>query len=625
MLGEANNATDRWIPDAATCAAAAHAEPFLIAVASAKSPAAKSIEVTQIVAGHYARSGARDGAAALLAKVAGAEPAVAEAIVQGFVAGWPIDATLAVDAKLEDNLEKIAARLTPGTRGGLVKLASRWGSERLSKLAEELTSALLAETADENATEDRRIAAAREFIEFQSSSVGAVDKLLEGIAPRTAPTLAAGWLRALELSSAPETGDRLIERLGSLAPETKSVAYTVLLSRPEWTQSLLNAAGEQPELLADLSLDRKQALLAHPNRRLRQQASRLLAQGGSLPDADRQKVLEELLPIAQVHGDAAAGKLVFTKFCATCHMHSGEGKRIGPDLTGMAVHPKAELLGNIIDPSKSVEGNFRVYTVATEEGQVLTGLLASESRTSIELIDAEGKTQSLLREDITELAASRKSLMPEGFEKQITRDELTNLLEFLTARGKYLPLDLSKVARVSSAKGMFYSEDAEAERLIFDDWGPKTVDGVPFVLIDPRQGRTANTVMLFGPQGKLPPTMPRSVELLCNAPAKKIHFLSGVSGWGFPYGGEKTVSMIVRLHYADGTQEDHPLRNGEHFADYIRRVDVPGSEFAFDLQGRQIRYLAVEPKKQEMIERVELIKGEDTTAPVVMAVTVEGP
>ena len=55
--------------------------------------------------------------------------------------------------------------------------------------------------------------------------------------------------------------------------------------------------------------------------------------------------------------------------------------------------------------------------------------------------------------------------------------------------------------------------------------------------------------------------------------------------------------MIVRLHYADGKTEDHALKNGEHFADYIRRVDVPGSKFAFSLRGQQIRYLAVTPKR----------------------------
>lgn len=83
--------------------------------------------------------------------------------------------------------------------------------------------------------------------------------------------------------------------------------------------------------------------------------------------------------------------------------------------------------------------------------------------------------------------------------------------------------------------------------------------------------------------------------------------------------------MIVRLVYADGTTEDHPLVNGVHMADYIRRVDVPESEFAFDLDGRQIRYLRIQPKRSEPVATVELVKGPDSTAPIVVAVTAEMP
>ena len=119
--------------------------------------------------------------------------------------------------------------------------------------------------------------------------------------------------------------------------------------------------------------------------------------------------------------------------------------------------------------------------------------------------------------------------------------------------------------------------------------------------------------------------MPRSVELPCNTPVKAIHFLSGVSGWGYTGGADprRTVSMVVRLHYADGTTEDHELRDGVEFADYIRRIDVPGSKFAFNLRDRQIRYLSITPKRSDTITKVELRKGTDATAPVVMAVTVE--
>ena len=50
---------------------------------------------------------------------------------------------------------------------------------------------------------------------------------------------------------------------------------------------------------------------------------------------------------------------------------------------------------------------------------MLNGLLAGETKTSIELVDVEGKQQTILRDDIDELASSTKSLMPDGFEKTI--------------------------------------------------------------------------------------------------------------------------------------------------------------------------------------------------------------
>jgi len=280
----------------------------------------------------------------------------------------------------------------------------------------------------------------------------------------------------------------------------------------------------------------------------------------------------------------------------------------------------------MLDPSRSVEGNYKAYTAKTLDGRVITGLLASESKTAVELLDAENKRHVIERDNLDELKESVKSLMPEGFEKQVSAAELADLLEFLAQKGKYLPLPLDKAATVVSTKGMFYSEDAAQERLIFRDWKPKTFKDVPFILIDPLGDKVKNAIMLYGPQGKVPPTMPKSVSVPCNSKAKAIHMLSGVGGWNAqaprPNG---PVSMIVRLTYEDGTTEDHELKDGVHFADYIRRVDVPGSEFAFALRGQQIRYLKVEPKKDAVIKTVEFVKGTDRSAPIVMAVTVETP
>ena len=73
--------------------------------------------------------------------------------------------------------------------------------------------------------------------------------------------------------------------------------------------------------------------------------------------------------------------------------------------------------------------------------------------------------------------------------------------------------------------------------------------------------------------------------------------------------------MIVRLHYADGKTEDHELKNGVHFADYIRRVDVPGSKFAF-APARPADPLPGGRAEADRRDRsIELVKGADTTAP----------
>src|SRR5262249_45555076 len=162
--------------------------------------------------------------------------------------------------------------------------------------------------------------------------------------------------------------------------------------------------------------------------------------------------IDQLIGVTKKTGDPVAGKAVFTKHCTACHMHSGEGNKIGPDLSGVAVHPKDHLIIDILDPSRSGEGNFRRNTVEMKDGRHHTGLLASETKRSVEIIDSEAKRHVVLRENIDELRASPKSLMPEGFEKQMTEADLTNLLEFLTQRGKYLPLPLEKVATVVSTR-----------------------------------------------------------------------------------------------------------------------------------------------------------------------------
>ncbi len=625
---------ERYIREAIICSAAVHGSSFLTAFVSEPMEGVATEnqqEVLRVVAEHLARSRlATKDLIALMTRMQDAETSIRQPLLEGLAAGWPAaEKTAAIDPALEDALLALLESGDAAELGPMLKLGTAWGSGKLNDYREELSSKLLSKVEDEEESTRNRLASARELIGMLGSQPDTIRGLLDLVTPQTPPALSSGIVRGLTQATAPNVGDALIDKWSSLTPTLRVDALTVLMARPATTLELLESiesgVSGNPDAISmvDLSLDQRQTLSTHPDANVRRQATRLLRLGGSLVNADRQKVIDGYAAATTSPGDVAKGKLLFTKNCAICHKHSGEGKDIGPELTGMAVHPKAELLIHILDPSRSVEGNFRRYTVLTATGQILAGMLAAESLSAIELIDAEGKQQTISREDIEEIKSSNKSMMPEGFEQQLKVSDMTDLLEFLTSKGRFVPLPVASVATAISTKGLFSNSDNGPDRLVFDDWGTKFFQDVPFQLTDPLNKQRANIVLLNGPLGTLPPKMPREISLPCNMVIKSLHLLSGVSGWGFPYDRQQSTSMIVRFHYEDGETEDHPLLNGVHFADYIRRVDVPESTFAFNLRGQQIRYLSVQPKRREPILTVDLIKGNDSTAPIVMAATAE--
>jgi putative membrane-bound dehydrogenase-like protein len=627
FLQEPGNASDRWLPNAAIAAAARSDLAFLQAAGAARPKPEAETSVAgavRVVAEHVARQ-APDGAPGRLLAVLGtAQPATAEALLAGLAAGWPDGRTVKLDAAADAEVKDLSTRLTPGGTLQLATLFRRWGQQdRLGQLTGNIKRSLLTRVADEKLTEDARLAAAHDLVTLAPDE-SAVSALLEQVTPQASPALTRGLLDALGNSPSEQAGDALLKRWAELTPSARGPAIAVLLRRPAWTKALLASLEQGQVDKTDLSIEQAQLLSKHPDTAIAERAQKLLASSGRLPDPNRQKVLDALLPLAARHGDKAHGKVVFETNCAKCHRHGSLGNVVGPDLTGVGARARADILIDILDPNRSVEGNYRQYTIETKQGIVLTGLLAGETKTAVELLDSEAKKHVVLREDIDSLIASKQSLMPEGFEK-VPPDDLVALLDFLTARDKFFPLPLGKAATVTSVRGMFTSRDNDAERVIFPKWGPQTFNGVPFQVIDPRDGSIPNVILLNSRSGALTRELPKSVEVPCHGAAKTIHLLGGVGGWCWPVGQKGTVSLVVRLHYADGKTEEHPLRNGVQLADYIRVVDVPESQLAFKVRGQQVRYLAIKPARSAEIDHIELVKGPDDTAPVVVAVTVEGP
>ena len=94
-----------------------------------------------------------------------------------------------------------------------------------------------------------------------------------------------------------------------------------------------------------------------------------------------------------------------------------------------------DLLTEILDPNRSVEGNWRAWDVKTKRGDEITGRMVSESRATIELVDAAATRHLFARDDLADLRALTRSLMPEGFE-DLGENDLAALLEYLATDEK---------------------------------------------------------------------------------------------------------------------------------------------------------------------------------------------
>ncbi len=393
VLTDAANANDRWLVDAATCAAAHNGSDFLQQAVAIEKPAAKLIETARIVAGHHVRTAPADLVAALVPRLVAADAKLAEAIVEGLSGGWPKDRPPRLSAELEQSLTQLAPRLSIGPRGALVRLAILWNSKALDAEAAALTKELLAQLVDESQQADSRVEAARQLLAFRPSDAAAAVAVLDAVTPRMGVDLATA--RSGDPQSQRSGGNRARGSRAAAALDTRgALGRDQRAAEPGDVERPACRRGRTRQAVGCRLDARRTPGAVGTSRQGSPQARReVLAQRGALPSADRQQVLDELRSVAERSGDATQGKAVFAKHFAKCHVHGALGQRIGPDLTGMAVHTKAELLGNILDPSRSVEGNFRVFTVTTLDGKVLTGLLASESQTALELFDSEGAKQ----------------------------------------------------------------------------------------------------------------------------------------------------------------------------------------------------------------------------------------
>ena len=191
-------------------------------------------------------------------------------------------------------------------------------------------------------------------------------------------------------------------------------------------------------------------------------------------------------------------------------------------------------------------------------------------------------------------------------------------------------LSLNNVANVVSTKQLFMpdAKSNTTDTLSLPRYGNVVYHGVPFYVIDPKGKSVANVLVFKGGDSPFSQGRLQKATITCNHSAKTIHVLGGISGWAFPFNNDRSVSLIMRLRYADNSYEEHELMNGTHFADWrMPQGQVPTAPVVaqFDNE-RHLRYFSIKPAKSDEIADIELIKGKnEKTAPIFFAITVEKP
>jgi putative membrane-bound dehydrogenase-like protein len=252
------------------------------------------------------------------------------------------------------------------------------------------------------------------------------ERMFALLSPREPDEVQSAAVTAIARIGTERVLERLVEGWAAYSPRLRSEILDELLSRDAGVALLIASLESKQVAAGDLNRFQKERLTEHRNEAIRKAAEKLFGDIGG----DRREVVERFVK-SSLRGDAERGLAVYRQRCASCHRWGNEGKSVGPDLASLADRSAEAMLAAILDPNRAVESRFAAYTAVTADGLTYSGVLANESDTSITLVMQEGKEQALLRKDLEELTTVGKSLMPEGLERELSEQDIVDVVKML--------------------------------------------------------------------------------------------------------------------------------------------------------------------------------------------------
>jgi putative heme-binding domain-containing protein len=229
---------------------------------------------------------------------------------------------------------------------------------------------------------------------------------------------------------------RLIAALPMVGPlDLDRVLAAFAQTKDDAVGRALLAALNNPALRSSLRADQVKERIKYFGPSVQKEAEKLYAALNAEYEQQRAKLDEVAKSLKP--GDIRRGQAVFNSTktsCIACHTIGYVGGKIGPDLTRIgSIRQERDLLESILFPSASFVRSFEPLTVRTKDGQVFNGVPKKDAPDEIVLILAADKEQRIAREDVDEVQPGKVSIMPAGLDKQLSEQELADLIAFLRA------------------------------------------------------------------------------------------------------------------------------------------------------------------------------------------------
>ncbi|MBA3315442.1 MAG: sorbosone dehydrogenase [Planctomycetaceae bacterium] len=168
-----------------------------------------------------------------------------------------------------------------------------------------------------------------------------------------------------------------------------------------------------------------------------------IREAGNLAPLEEELTSDQLLALVErvrTSGDPRRGESLYRRDdlqCVKCHAIGGGGGIVGPDVTSIGGSAQIDyLIESLLQPSKKIKEGYHTTTVVREDGTIASGVLVRKTDDEIVIRDNNAVEISIPMADVVEDAISPISLMPTGLTTKLRRDEIVDLVAFLSRLGK---------------------------------------------------------------------------------------------------------------------------------------------------------------------------------------------